>query len=423
MLDIKIIRENPDEVRRRLAQRGRGDESAVSRVLEFDTRRRALLAEVEALKAERNRVSKEIGQRKKNGVDCSELMNAMKQVGEQIAALGRECAEVEEAQRQALLAIPNLPDPNCPPGSDATANPVVSTWGTPATFSFPPLDHVALCEKWQGLDFPAAAKISGSGFYLLRGAAARLERALIQFLLDLHTQEHGYLEIAPPFLVREDCMIGTGQLPKFREDMYELPADGLFLVPTAEVPVTNLHREEILREEDLPIAYVAYTPCFRREAGSAGRDNRGMIRVHQFHKVELVKITTPDNSPAALQQIRRDAEVVLERLGLHYRTVELCAGDLGFGAQRCFDLEVWAPGLRTYLEVSSCSNFGDFQARRMNLRYKNREGKNQFCHTLNGSGTALARLWIAVVETYQQADGSIQVPSALIPYLGRQTLP
>ena len=268
------------------------------------------------------------------------------------------------------------------------------------------------------VDFAAGAKISGSGFFVFTGAGARLERALINFLLDLHTREHGYKEIFPPFVIREASMYGTGQLPKFREDMYHLEGEDLYLAPTAEVPVTNLHREEILAKDQLPICYAAYTPCFRREAGSAGRETRGMIRVHQFDKVELVKIVEPSTSYDELEKLRRNAERVLELLGLHYRTIELCTGDIGFGAAKCYDIEVWAPGTEAYLEVSSCSNFEDFQARRMQLRYKNEEKKNSFCHTLNGSGTALPRLFIALIETYQQADGTIFLPEVLRPYFG-----
>jgi seryl-tRNA synthetase len=316
-----------------------------------------------------------------------------------------------------LLGIPNLPHPDAPVGKDAKDNPVVRTWGEKPQLK-DPLDHVALGTKLKLFDLERAAKLSGSGFICFTGAGARLERALIQFMLDLHTRDHGYLEMSPPFLVRRECMVGTTQLPKFEEDMYGLEDQQLFLAPTAEVPVTNFHREEILAVSELPKKFAAYTPCFRREAGSAGRETRGIIRVHQFDKVEMVKITTPETSYAELDSLTADAERVLQLLGLHYRVIELCTGDLGFGSAKTYDLEVWSPGQDAYLEVSSCSNFEEFQARRMNLRFKDGEGKNRFSHTLNGSGLALPRLFAALIETYQRMDGSVAIPEKLQPYFG-----
>jgi seryl-tRNA synthetase len=317
-----------------------------------------------------------------------------------------------------LLIIPNLPHADAPVGTDAAQNRIVRSWGEKPELPEPVQDHVALGARFQLFDLERAAKLSGSGFICFTGAGARLERALINFMLDLHTREHGYFELSPPFLVRRECMVGTTQLPKFEADMYGLEGNQLFLAPTAEVPVTNFHREEILPASALPKKYVAYTPCFRREAGSAGRETRGIIRVHQFDKVELVKITTPENSSAEHEALTTDAERVLQLLGLHYRVIELCTGDLGFGSAKTYDIEVWSPGQQAYLEVSSCSNFEDFQARRMNLRFKDAEGKNRFCHTLNGSGLALPRLFAALIETYQKKDGSLGIPEKLQPFFG-----
>src|SRR5205823_1636654 len=327
-------------------------------------------------------------------------------------------AKFDEEQRNLLLEIPNLPHESVPLGKDPSANKVVRERGNKPKLAGKALDHVALGEKLKILDLERATKLSGSGFICFTGAGARLERALIGFMLDLHTREHGYTEISPPFLVRRDCMIGTSQLPKFESDMYGLQNGELFLAPTAEVPVTNLHREEILAIIDLPKKFVAYTPCFRREAGSAGRETRGIIRVHQFDKVELVKITTAETSYEELESLVADAERVLQLLELHYRVIELCTGDLGFGSAKTYDLEVWSPGQNSYLEVSSCSNFEDFQARRMNLRYKGADGKNKFCHTLNGSGLALPRLFAALIENFQQPDGSVRIPEKLQSYFG-----
>ncbi len=417
MLDIKRVRDNADAVRAQLQVRGKGDDKLIDDLLSFDQTRRKLLSEVEDLKAERNRTSKEVGVRKGKGEDASELLERMKEVSNRIGALDKEVADVEGSQRDLLLRIPNTPHETVPLGQDDTDNRLEREVGQKASFDFEPKDHVELGTALGLLEFEAAAKISGSGFVVYTGVGAKLERALISYLLDLHTTEHGYTELSPPFIVREAAMTGTGQLPKFAEDMYQLGEEAMYLIPTAEVPVTNLHREEILKPADLPKAYAAYTPCFRREAGSAGKDTRGMIRMHQFDKVELVHVVKPEDSYAMLETLVGHAEKVLQDLGLAYRVVTLCGGDLGFGAAKCYDLEVWAPGTDRWLEVSSCSNFEDFQARRMNLRYKDENGKNRFCHTLNGSGTALARLYIALLETHQQADGHIRVPEPLKPYL------
>ena len=413
MLDIHLIREKPDFVRERLATRG-GDEAArIDELLKVDAERRKAETELQRLQSERNRLSKEIGARKSRGEATKELEGEVRKLGDAIVDLNQRTAGSDEQQRNLLLEIPNLPHESVPLGKDPSANKVVREGGRKPKLAGKALDHVALAEKLKILDLERATKLSGSGFICFTGAGAKLERALINFMLDLHTREHGYAEISPPFLVRRDCMIGTSQLPKFESDMYGLQNGELFLAPTAEVPVTNLHREEILAIVDLPKKFVAYTPCFRREAGSAGRETRGIIRVHQFDKVELVKITTTETSYQELESLVADAERVLQLLELHYRVIELCTGDLGFGSAKTYDLEVWSPGQNSYLEVSSCSNFEDFQARRMNLRYKGADGKNKFCHTLNGSGLALPRLFAALIENFQQPDASIRIPTKL----------
>ncbi len=422
MLDIRLLRENPDFVKSRLATRGGGDESKIDEVLAVDGERRKFETALQQDNADRKRLSKEIGGARGRGEDSAALEEKVRQLGDDISELVRQTAQAEERQRDLLLNIPNLPHEGAPIGQSAADNPVVRTWGEKPELARPVLDHVALGAKLQLFDAERATKLSGSGFICFTGPGARLERSLIQFMLDLHTREHGYLEVSPPFLVRRDCMVGTTQLPKFEEDMYGLEEGAMFLAPTAEVPVTNLHREEILSAADLPKKYVAYTPCFRREAGSAGRETRGIIRVHQFDKVELVKITSPETSSAEHEALTADAERVLQSLGLHYRVIELCTGDIGFGSAKTYDLEVWSPGQDAYLEVSSCSNFGDFQARRMNLRFKDAEGKNRFPHTLNGSGTALPRLFAALVETYQQPDGTVRLPEKLRPYYGAEVI-
>ena len=421
MLDIKLIRENPELVKQRLAARGRGDEAHVAEIAAFDEKRRKLATESDNLKAERNKASKEIGAAKSKGQDAGPAMAAMKQVGDKIAALDKEIAVVEAQLQDTLLVIPNLPHESVTIGKEAADNPEVRRWCAKPEFAFQPKPHWEIGEKLGMLDFARATKISGSGFILYKGAGARLERGLINFLLDLHTTQHGYTEIFPPFLIKRDSMIGTGQMPKFEEDMYRLRDDELYLAPTAEVPVTNIHRDEILKEEQLPIYYCAYTPCFRREAGAAGKETRGMIRVHQFDKVEMVKLTKPETSYDELEKMVANAEKVLQLLGLHYRVVLLCTGDMGFSSAKTYDIEVWAPGQNAFLEVSSCSNCEDFQARRANIKFKDAAGKNRFVHTLNGSGTALARLYVALLETYQQPDGSVKLPEILAPYMGGKT--
>jgi len=422
MLDIRLLREDPARVRQRLAARGGDAHLLVDEVLACDTERREAETERQKLQGERKSSSKVIGAMKAKGEDTAAQEEDVRALGARIEAVGRRADAADERQRDLLLRIPNLPHDGCPPGLDETANPVVREWGTQPSFSFPPADHLAIAERMGLLDFESGTRIAGSGFCVFRGQGARLERALIQFLLDLHTRSHGYEEISPPFVVNRDCMTGTGQLPKFEDDMYGIEENRMFLAPTAEVPVTNLWRETLLKEEELPIKATACTPCFRREAGSAGRESRGLIRMHQFDKVELVQIVHPDESFAALETLTAEAERVLQLLGLHYRTIELCTGDLGFSSAKTYDIEVWAPGHGKYLEVSSCSNFCDYQARRMNLRFKDADGKNRFCHTLNGSGTALPRLYVALVETGQQEDGSVRLPEPLHPYFGADSI-
>jgi seryl-tRNA synthetase len=418
MLDIRLLREKPEFVRERLATRGGDLSSQLDAVLAHDGQRRRAETTLQQRNAERNRLSKEIGQLRAKKLPSTELETQVRQIGDEIAALNEEVNQADEQQRTLLLTLPNLPHGSVPVGTSAEDNPVVRTWGEAPSYSFRPLDHVDLATSLRLIDFERATKISGSGFICFTKLGARLQRALIQFLLDLHTEKHGYTEVAPPFLVRRETMVGTGQLPKFEQEMcYGLEDGTLFLIPTAEVPITNLHREEILPVADLPKRFVAQTPCFRREAGAAGKDTRGLIRVHQFDKVELVKVTTPEISYQELESMTADAEKVLQLLGLHYRVIELCTGDIGFAAAKTYDIEVWAPGQGRYLEVSSCSNCEEFQARRMNLKFKDNEGKNRYCHTLNGSGVALPRLFVALIETYQQADGSIQVPERLWDYI------
>ncbi|HJT44700.1 MAG TPA: serine--tRNA ligase [Chthoniobacterales bacterium] len=418
MLDIRLIREKPDFVRERVATRGDDDATKIDEVLKVDAERRRIETELQQLQADRNRLSKEIGAKKSRKEATNELENEVRKIGERIGGLEQQATGFDERQRSLLLEIPNLPNAAVPAGRDASSNKFVRESGKKPEFAGKPLDHVALGEKLGILDLERATKLSGSGFICFKGAGARLERALINFMIDLHSRDHGYAEVGPPFLVRRDCMIGTSQLPKFEEDMYKIENEELFLAPTAEVPVTNLHREEILPVADLPKKFVAYTPCFRREAGSAGRETRGIIRVHQFDKVEMVKITTADKSYDELESLVANAEKVLQLLGLHYRVIELCTGDLGFGSAKTYDIEVWSPGQNAYLEVSSCSNFEDYQARRMNLRYKDADGKNKFAHTLNGSGLALPRLFAALIENFQQPDGSVRIPEKLQPYFG-----
>ena len=426
MLDIKLIREKPDFVRQRLATRGAGDEKLVEKILQTDDARRKLLAEVEALKSQRNKASKEIGalMGQKKTTEAEEKKKETRELGDRITELDKQVAECDAERDRLMLQLPNLPHESVPAGKSVEDNPMVRTFGEKPSYAFKPKTHVELCEQLKLVDFARAAKLSGSGFILYTNWGAKLERALIQFLLDLHANEHGYTEVSPPFMVAPHCLVGVGQFPKFRDQYYGV-AEGdkaeelgkLYLIPTAETPVANIHREEILKEGQLPIHYCAYTPCFRGEAGAAGVGTRGMIRVHQFDKVELIKITTPENGYAEHDKMVANAERVLQLLGLHYRVVLLCTGDMGFGSAKTYDIEVWAPGQGSYLEVSSVSNCEDFQARRMNLRYKSEGGENKFPHILNGSGTALARLFVALIETFQQADGSVSIPAALQPYL------
>ncbi len=425
MLDIKLIREQPDLVRTRLASRHGGDEKAIDTILELDEQRRKLLAEVEQLKAQRNRVSKEIGalMGQKKLEEAEARKQETREIGDRIGELDKRVAEAEQKRDDLLVRLPNLPHESVKFGASAEDNVEVRVWGEKPAFSFQPKNHIELCESLKLVDFARAAKISGSGFLLYTNFGARLERALIQFLLDLHTNQHGYTEVSPPFLVTRDCMLGVGQFPKFADQYYGVQEGldastlgKLYLIPTAETPVANIHREEILSEKQLPVRYCGYTPCFRGEAGAAGVGTRGMIRVHQFDKVELIKIVKPEDGYSELEAMVANAEKVLQLLGLHYRVLLLCTGDMGFASAKTYDIEVWAPGQNQYLEVSSCSNCEDFQARRMNLRFKDESGENRFPHILNGSGTALARLYVALLETCQQADGSIAIPPALQPY-------
>jgi seryl-tRNA synthetase len=442
VLDIKVIREKPDIVRQRLATRGAGDEAEIDSLVSLDEQRRKALAEVEALKAQRNRVSKEIGalMAQKKGAEAEAKKSETRQIGDRIAELDKGVAETEKARDEILLRLPNLPHSSVPIGKSAADNPEVRAWGEKPGFDFKPKSNIEICEHLKLVDFARGARLSGSGFLLYTNWGARLERGLIQFLLDLHIAEHGYMEISPPFIVTRNCMIGVGQFPKFVDQAYavrpgvrgtddgpageEPRADAVarlgaehFLIPTAEAPVANIHRDEILKESQLPIRYCAYSPCFRAEAGAAGVGTRGMIRVHQFDKVELIKIVKPEDGYDELEKLVTNAERVLQLLGLHYRVVLLCTGDMGFASAKTYDIEVWAPGQGSYLEVSSCSNCEDFQARRMNLRFKTEAGENRYPHILNGSGTALARLFVALVETHQRADGSVEIPGPLQPYL------
>ncbi len=420
MLDIRALREEPDAARAALARRGDPElADLLDRALRLDVERRDILGEVEALKAERNEASRQIGERKRAGEEADDLIAAMQTVADRIKELDGQLADVEKGLRGTLLAIPNLPDDRVPEGGEEDFE-LIHDWGEPSGSpdeGFVP--HWELGEELGALDLERGARVAGSGFPLLVGPGARLSRGLIQFMLDIHTEEHGYLEVAPPFLVNRGSLIGTGQLPKFEDDLYRTDPDDLFLIPTAEVPVTNLHAGELLAEDDLPIAYVAHTPCFRREAGAAGRDTRGMLRVHQFDKVELVRLTTPGQADGQLELLTRHAEVVLERLELPYRRIVLATGDLGFANALTYDLEVWSPGVGRWLEVSSCSSYTDYQARRADIRYRPEDGgKTVHVHTLNGSGVALARTIVALLETNRRPDGSVTIPEALRPYVG-----
>ncbi|MGE5280215.1 MAG: serine--tRNA ligase [Deltaproteobacteria bacterium] len=416
MLDPRLIRENPDAVRASLQKRGMTLD--IEKVRALDAERRALLTALDDLRRRKNEANDDIGRLLKEKKDPRDKIAAMKDVAAAIDAKEAAWREKEGVLEKELLIIPNIVHDSVPAG-DPTHNRVVRTWGTPPRFDFKPLTHVELAETHGTIDFSRGAKIAGSNFILYKDAGARLQRALVNFMLDLHTTRHGYREMWPPVLVNRASMTGTGQLPKLEEDMYRLRDEDLFLIPTAEVPVTNIHREEILGEEDLPLYYTAYTPCFRREAGSYGKDTKGLVRVHQFDKVELVKFVKPETSFDELEKLVGNAEAVLQALGLPYRVVMLAAGDISFAAAKCYDLEAYAPGMDKWLEVSSCSNFTDFQARRAGIRFKDKATKKvDFVHTLNGSGVALPRVVVAILENFQQADGSVVVPEPLRPYMG-----
>lgn len=423
MLDIKAIREDADTIKTRLATRGGDAHLLIDEVIACDESRRNAETDKQLLQSQRKQSSKQIGALMGQGkaVEAEAIKEDVRKIGEQITELDTITEKASSRQSELLMSIPNLPYADCPVGADEDANPELRVWGTKPEIA-EPLDHVALAEKHGLISFEDGTRITGSGYVVYRGQGARLERALIQFLLDTQTEDHGYEEVNVPHLIKRECMEGTGQLPKFEDDMYGIENNTLFLAPTAEVPVTNLYRDTLLKEEELPIKLTAYTPCFRREAGSAGRDNRGIIRMHQFDKVELVQIVHPDDSADLLEELTSHAEAILQKLDLHYRVIELCTGDIGFSSTKTYDIEVWSPGQDKFLEVSSCSSFADYQARRMKLRFKDADGKNHICHTLNGSGTALPRLYVALIEQYQQADGSIRIPKALVPYFRAESI-
>ena len=417
MLDIRWIRSNADEVKTYLANRN--NDFDIEPLLSLDEEKRKLLSETEELKAKRNEGSRKVGMAKSKGEDAAELMEEMRVIGDRIRDIDGILAEIEEKMNNMLLSIPNRPHDSVPIGKDENDNPVVRRWGEPKSFDFEPKAHWDIGEAAGIMDFEKGAALAQSRFTVLKGMGARLERALLNFMLDLHTEKHGYLEVQPPFMVSSKTMQGTGQLPKFADDLYKCENDDLWLIPTAEVPLTNLFAGEILEEEQLPFYCTAYTPCFRREAGAYGRDVRGMLRQHQFDKVEMVKISTPERSYEELEMLTDNAEEVLRLLEIPHRTVCLCTGDMGFGSSKTYDIEVWLPSQDKYREISSCSNCEDFQARRMNTRYRPKGGgKPQFVHTLNGSGIAVGRTLIAVLENYQREDGSVAVPKALVPYMG-----
>ena len=417
MLDIKYLRQNIEIVVAKM--RERGQEVNLGRFVALDARRRDLIQEVEGLRSERNAVSKQIGEKKKNREDAAELIARMGEVSTRIKELDDALKQADEELQSILMTIPNIPHESVACGKGAEDNPVIRVWGERPSFAFTPRPHWELGESLNILDFARGAKITGARFTLYRGLGARLERALINFMLDLHTREHGYTEVLTPFMVNRESMTGTGQLPKFEEDLFRIDAVDYFLIPTAEVPVTNIHRDEILGEKELPICYVAYSPCFRAEAGSYGKDTRGLIRQHQFNKVELVKFAKPEASYEELEKLTRNAEEVLRRLQIPYRVVSLCTADLGFSSAKTYDIEAWLPGQDAYREISSCSNFEDFQARRAAIRFRREEsGKVEYVHTLNGSALAVGRTLVAVLENYQQPDGSVVIPEALRPYMG-----
>ena len=417
MIDIKKIRDDFEATAAALARRG-VEKERVEKARTLDEKRRALVGETETLKAKRNAASKDIGRIAKEGGDIAAAKEEMRKVGDRIAEIDAELAVVERDLRETLLMIPNLPAPEIPTGMDSSANVVVRKWGEWKDPDWKILDHMAVGEKLGIFDFPRGVKLTGTGFPIILGQGAKLQRALIQYMLDVHCREQGYTEMLPPFVVNSDSMTGTGQLPKFAEDLYHCQIDDFWLIPTAEVPVTNYYRDDILSAKDLPVKLTAYTPCFRREAGSAGKMTRGMLRVHQFDKVEMVNFVHPETSFQQLEILVGEAEAILQGLGLHYRVLQLCSGDMGFSAAKCYDLELWAPGEQQWLEVSSCSCFTDYQARRLNCRFRDTDGKTKLVHTLNGSGVALPRLMVALLEQHQNADGSVTVPEVLRPYMG-----
>ena len=420
MIDIKKLRDDFDKTAAELARRG-VEKERLEKARDLDSKRRALVGETETLKAKRNAASKEIGKIAKEGGDIAAAKEEMRKVGDRIAEIDKELAQVEVDLRETLLMIPNIPAPEIPTGMDSTANVVVRKVGEWTDPDFKILDHMTVGEKLGIFDFPRGVKLTGTGFPIILGQGAKLQRALIQYMLDLHCQKQGYTEMLPPFVVNSDSMTGTGQLPKFAEDLYHCQIDDFWLIPTAEVPVTNYYRDDILDGKKLPIKLTAYTPCFRREAGSAGKMTRGMLRVHQFDKVEMVNFVHPDHSFEQLEILVKEAEDVLTGLGLHFRVLQLCSGDMGFSAAKCYDLELWAPGEQQWLEVSSCSCFTDYQARRLNCRFKDpADGKTKLVHTLNGSGVALPRLMVALLEQHQNADGSVTIPEVLRPYMNGQ---
>lgn len=417
MLDLKLLQKQPEVVAKALADRH--SSISVDEFLELDARRRAALTEVETLKSRRNAESAEVARKKRAGEDASELVAELGKLSDHIKELDAEVSDIKEKVYQWMLSVPNIPDASVPVGLDENDNPELHRWGTPREFPFPPRQHFEVGAARKGLDFERGAKLAGSRFCVSHGVFARLERALMNFYLDTQTTEFGATEILPPFMVNAATMLGTGQLPKFEEDLFKMPAWDYYLIPTAEVPVTNLHAGEILEEDQLPLRYTAGTPCFRSEAGSAGKDVRGLIRQHQFIKVEMVRFAHPDKSWEELENMRRCAEILLEKLELPYRTITLCTGDMGFGSAKTYDVEVWLPGQNTYREISSCSNCVDFQARRANIRFRPKGGgKPEFVHTLNGSGLPTGRSLVAVIENYQQEDGSIVIPKVLRPYMG-----
>lgn len=417
MLDMKFVRANPEVVADALQKRG--TTVALDRFLEIEEKRRELVSKTELLKNKRNTVSEEIGRKKKAGENAEEMVLEMRAVGDEIKGLDEVIKGYEEELQQALLNIPNIPHASVPVGKDESDNPIARIWGEPKKFDFEPKPHFEIGEKLDILDFERGSKVTGTRFTFYKGQGARLERALINFFLDLHTDKHGYLEIFPPFMVHRNSMIGTGQLPKFEEDAFKVENTDYYLIPTAEVPVTNLYRDEILDGEKLPIYHVAYSACFRAEAGAAGRDTRGLIRQHQFNKVELVKFVKPEDSYEELEKLTNNAEEILKLLKLPYRVITLCTGDMGFSSAKTYDIEVWLPSFNTYREISSCSNFEDYQARRANIRFRRTaQAKPEFLHTLNGSGLAVGRTVAAILENYQNEDGTVNIPEVLQPYMG-----